>query len=81
MNKVKICADAKIAYSLMDALFNMYMAFVKGVGGDYTSPIVKEKAIGYARVKFVELANEFENNLMTWNWIEYEQDEDEEDDN
>lgn len=79
MDKIKICADAKIGYSLMRGLYDMYMAFVEGVGGDCTSAAVREQANAYARAKFVELANEFENDLMAWDWNEHE--EDEEDDN
>lgn len=72
MEKTTIRADYIVACDLMDSLYAFYMAIVEGMGGNPNDPNIRKEGEAYARKKFTELADEFENALpMTWLWGEY----------
>lgn len=76
MEKTVIRADYSIACELMDSFYALYMAIVEGMGGDPNNPNASKEGESYARRKFLELTDEFENTLpMQWVWMLDEEDE------
>ena len=76
MEKTTIRADYVFASNLMDSLYLLYMTIVKGMSGDPNDPNIRKEGENYARKKFLELADEFENALpMRWAWVPDEEDE------
>lgn len=76
MEKTTIRADYIVACELMDSLYALYMAIVEGMGGKESDPNLRKEGEKYARDKFCELADEFENKLpMRWVWVADEEDE------
>ena len=75
MEKTTIRADYVVACDLMDSLYALYMAIVEGMGGDTNDPNIRKEGEAYARKKFIDLADEFEDVLpMRWAWVEMEED-------
>lgn len=75
MEKTTIRADYVVACDLMDSLYALYMAIVEGMGGDTNDPNIRKEGETYARKKFGELADEFEDVLpMRWTWVSDEED-------
>lgn len=71
--KQTIYADSVIAAKLMNSFYELYMTIVENLGGDKKE--AQQEGENYARQKFIEVAEEFENIFpMTWAW---EVDEDE----
>ena len=59
----------------MDSLYALYMAIVEGMGGNPNDPNIRREGEAYARRKFGELADEFEDVLpMRWTWVSDEED-------
>lgn len=76
MEKTIIRADYIVACDLMDSLYALYMTIVEGMGGNPNDPNIRKEGEAYARKKFTELADEFENALpMQWTWVSDEEDE------
>ena len=76
MEKTTIRADYTVACELMDSLYTLYMAIVEGMGGNPKDPNIRKEGENYARKKFTELADEFENALpMQWAWVFDKEDE------
>lgn len=76
MEKTTIRTDYIIASDLMDSLYALYMAIVEGMGGKENDPNLRKEGENYARKKFLELTDEFENALpMQWAWVSDEEDE------
>jgi hypothetical protein len=76
MEKTTIRANYIVACELMDSLYTLYMAIVEGMGGNPNDPNIRKEGENYARKKFLELADEFENALpMQWAWVSDEEDE------
>ena len=76
MEKTVIRADYSIACELMDSIYALYMAIVESMGGDPNNPDIRKEGESYARKKFLELTDEFENALpMEWVWMLDEEDE------
>lgn len=76
MEKTVIRADYSVACDLMDSFYALYMAIVEGMGGDPNNPNARKEGESYARRKFLELTDEFENTLpMQWVWMLDEEDE------
>ena len=75
MEKTTIRADYVVACDLMDSLYALYMAIVEGMGGDTNDPNIRKEGEAYARRKFGELADEFEDVLpMRWTWVSDDED-------
>jgi hypothetical protein len=75
MEKTTIRADYIVACDLMDSLYALYMAIVEGMGGKENDPNLRKEGEAYARKKFGELADEFEDVLpMRWTWVSDEED-------
>ena len=76
MEKTTIRTDYVVACDLMDSLYALYISIVEGMGGNPNDPNICEEGEDYARKKFTELAEEFENTLpMRWVWIANKEDE------
>ena len=76
MEKIVIRADYSIASELMDSFYALYMAIVKGMGGNPNDLDARKEGESYAGRKFLELTDEFENTLpMQWVWMLDEEDE------
>lgn len=76
MEKTIIRADYIVACNLMDSLYALYMTIVEGMGGNPNDPKISKEGEAYARKKFTELADEFENTLpMQWTWVSDKEDE------
>lgn len=76
MEKTIIRADYSIACELMDSFYNLYMAIVEGMGGNPNDPDARKEGESYAKRKFLELIDEFENALpMQLVWAINEEDE------
>ena len=76
MEKTTIHTDYAVASDLMDSLYALYMSIVEGMGGNPNDPNIREEGEAYARKKFIELADEFENAFpMRWVWVSNEEDE------
>ena len=72
MERIPIKASYGLACDLMDYLYSIYMTIVEEMGGDVNSKEAQREGQKYARRKFMEIADEFENALpMTWLWGEY----------
>lgn len=76
MEKTTIRTDYNVACDLLDSLYALYMAIVEGMGGNPNDPNIRREGEAYARRKFIELADEFEDALpMQWAWVSNEEDE------
>lgn len=76
MEKITIRADYAIACELMDSFYALYMCIAEEMGGKESDPNLRKEGEAYARRKFLELADEFENALpMRWAWVSDEEDE------
>lgn len=76
MERTIIRANSTVAFSLMNSLCVLYMAIVEGMGGNPNDPDILKEGEAYARKKFVELADEFEDALpMQWRWVINEEDD------
>ena len=70
MEKITIRTNYVVACNLMNSLYTLYMAIVDSMGGDPDDPNIRKEGETYARKKFIELADEFENTLpMQWAWV------------
>lgn len=75
MEKTTIRTDYTVASDLMDSLYALYMAIVEGMDGNPNDPNIRREGEAYARKKFNELAEEFEDALpMRWIWVSDEED-------
>lgn len=76
MEKTVIHADYSIACELMVSFYNLYMAIAEGMGGNPHDINLHKEGKNYARKKFLELTDEFENTLpMQLVWVLDEEDE------
>lgn len=76
MEKTAIRTDYIVMCDLMDSLYALYMAIVEGMDGDPNDPNIRREGEAYARKKFEELADEFENIFpMRWEWVSDEEEE------
>ena len=76
MEKTTIRTDYVVACELMDSLYTLYMAIVEGMGEKESDPNLRKEGEAYARKKFIELTEGFEDALpMRWAWVSDEEDE------
>ena len=64
-------ADWIVARDCMDSLYAIYMAAVESFGGDPNNFEARAEGEEYARRKFCEIAEEFENLYGSWSWYEH----------
>lgn len=76
MSNKSLRANYQVATECMNSLYAIYMSAVESFGGDLNNSDIIAEGEQYARRKFVEIAEEFEELYGPWAWTVEEDEED-----